>query len=256
MYNFFQFTEQSVQRNQILKSLELNQPFLLLNFSSFIKSKIFIDIGANIGAYSLFFSLLKTNNKIYSFEACSYTYNELIKNIALNGLQEKIFPFNQAVSSESGVVEFGIANNDLSGINAILDTTIHSKNKYITREKKESINIDSLKIRNEIISIKIDVEGHEFKVLQGMVDTLTENECVLQIESYLEDELINNDIFLKNLFYERILRCGPDSYYTNNQNLRDCHQVKECVESSFRDLIKYSSAFNKNMSLSFMEDVK
>ena len=54
------------------------------------------------------------------------------------------------------------------------------------------------KFNNEYIFIKCDVEGHEYKIIEGMKNTLKRNNCLLQIEifkkNFSDTEKILNDL--------------------------------------------------------------
>ena len=90
MYNEFQWTPASGERNRILRSLEPLQPYLLMDLACQAGATVFVDVGANIGAYSLFFSKLEGMSSIYAFEPSPLTFTELNRNVALNELGGRI----------------------------------------------------------------------------------------------------------------------------------------------------------------------
>ena len=57
-----------------------------------------------------------------------------------------------------------------------------------------------LDFNNKNLAIKIDVEGHEFKVLNGMINTLKVNKCILLIEIFKENFEKINTFLIKNNF--------------------------------------------------------
>ena len=61
---------------------------------------VVLDIGAHIGLFSLFASQFCKNGKIFCFEPIKENYEELLKNIEINNIQN-IIPFNNAVSSKT-----------------------------------------------------------------------------------------------------------------------------------------------------------
>src|SRR5205814_738646 len=64
-----------------------------------------VEIGANVGFYTLIFSKLFPETRVYSFEPSTAAYQRLLKNLAANGCRN-VVPFNCAVASEAGFVNF------------------------------------------------------------------------------------------------------------------------------------------------------
>ena len=126
-------------------------------------SKLFIDIGASDGYYGLIYRKLNKNGLIYLFDGESSFKETQIINFSLNNFPlTKVELFNKYVGSE---------NND---------TTI-TLNDIIKPEL------------NDIILIKIDVEGAEYNVLVGLSKILKNYNCKLIIETHskkLEEECI------------------------------------------------------------------
>ena len=70
----------------------------------------FIDIGANIGVYSLIASEAK-RAKVYAFEPYRDTYQKLRRNIEANN-RHNTFPFNYALGSRNCLVGFRTGSDD------------------------------------------------------------------------------------------------------------------------------------------------
>ena len=132
-----------------------------------------LDIGANFGLYSLMtaaYSRYKKLNdvKIFSFEPNSVEYSKFERNIALNDYSEiKIFPL--ALSNKATTCPMVIPANGMGVFGHLLEDPSNTREQD-TVENVETIDLDSWCDRNgieEIDLIKIDVEGHELKVLEG-----------------------------------------------------------------------------------------
>ena len=177
-------------------------------FSKKINSDILIDIGANIGFYSILSS--DRFEQIYSFEPNDRNFKLLKKNIKKNKLNNiQIFNFGLGEKEE-----LLLGNSNTKG--ELFQTSGFSVSK--NNEKGESVLIkkgdDILKLKNKILTIKIDVEGFEFFVLNGLKSTLINNWCILQIEIW---EKNNDEVhsFLKSLNYKMINLIDGDTYFSN-----------------------------------------
>ena len=71
-----------------------------------------------------------------------------------------------------------------------------------------------MKIIDKKIAIKIDVERHEKKVLEGLKDLISKNKIYLQIEIFTH---LQNDIdsFLKKYNFKYLNKIGKDFFYKN-----------------------------------------
>ena len=135
-----------------------------------------IDIGANIGNHSLYFS--DFFQKVISFEPNLRTFQVLRLNTELAG---NVACFNEGISDVNGEVLFETCNTN-SGKSAITDKDSGSA-RSISVKALDS-NIDE----NETVRlIKIDVEGHEEKVLIGAEQTIRRNRPVILFEQHKED---------------------------------------------------------------------
>ena len=178
--------------------------------SSRIKSKIFIDVGAYIGFYSILMSGIF--EKIYAFEPLQRNFKILNKNILTNNLGHKIKTYNFALGSKEEKL-FGGSNRkgDLlqsSGFSLADNTNNKSQEISIFRGD------DIISLNNEIITIKIDVEGFELDVLKGLEKLLINNLCYLQIEIWDHN---NDSVFslLNSLNYNFIETIEGDTYFSN-----------------------------------------
>ena len=168
-----------------------------------------IDIGAHIGFHSLYFSELFNN--VYSFEANSQNYECLKYNTKL---KTNINCYNFAIgemSSHGKIIipwDFPIKENINSGMGYITsgdDVEIHS--------------LDSLKLDN-ISFIKIDVEGYEYFVLKGAMETLKNNKILLMFElngheSRYNIRYENIHELLISLNYKCIKKLDQNYFYEN-----------------------------------------
>lgn len=137
-----------------------------------------LDIGANIGIYSLAFSKMDIAGlKIYSIEAQRLIFYMLAGTMALNSCDNVYLYHAAASNTDDGFLEVQIVNFDVPANYGAFELIEPFHNKDFngaTLDEKEQIalkTIDSLNAEN-VALIKIDVEGMEDKALEGALKTI------------------------------------------------------------------------------------
>jgi FkbM family methyltransferase len=142
----------------------------------------FIDIGSNSGTISLPFANYK-NLQIICFEPLDYSYQKLIKNFRINNALKKNTFHKIALSNKKG---FGYLYYSLTESNIGTATLQQDRDKI--KSVKERVLIDKLdnicKFKNSKIIIKIDVEGHEDKLIDGATKLLKNNQILMYLETF------------------------------------------------------------------------
>ena len=212
-----------------------------------------IDIGANIGYHSLFFSK-HVKNKVYAFEPHPQVFNVLKNNIKLNNI-ENINIINKCVGDKVETV-FMSKLNFLNESNHGDIHILNNKSDY----QIESIKLDDYKF-SDIDLIKIDVQGYELMVLNGSIQTILNNKpiIIIEIEQHQlhlthtkSQEIIN---FFNNNEYE--------VYLLNYSYLSDyicIHKNNIEFKDIFKNFIKENSTNNKfisgDINIKYMIDLK
>lgn len=171
----------------IRKSSDFYEYDLLNKWLPYIcKSKIILDIGANLGNHTLFWSEHIDYDKIYSFEPFDVNYKRLTNNVSLHNKKENIVTINKGVGLKEGYTSVKEFHEDNYG-GTTLDPGISDYGEI------EIIDIDSFVDQNQLSQvdfIKIDTEGFEISVLSGMESTLLKYHPDLWVEvshqSFLE----------------------------------------------------------------------
>lgn len=239
MYDRFKWTNASFRRNELTQEYEPLQPFFLNTLAELGRCETFIDVGANIGAYSLFATSIPTVRRVFAFEADRETFDELNRNVQLNNLEQRVEVRPNAVSDAIGTLTFGSVGH-LSGANSVVSTSIHDGSKFRDRYAVEATTLDHMFAGSSLgtVALKIDVEGHEAAVLEGGKSMLLANPAVMQIECYDEsDGETRNRLDL--LGFKQITAIGPDHYFTNIDSLRDLASVIATYERAVGDMIAY-----------------
>ena len=139
---------------------EFEESIFLLHFIE--KEDLFLDIGANVGHYSLLMSGLK-NCKSIAVEPVPKHHTQLMKLVHLNHLEPLIDARNIGVSDKEGELYF---STDRSTMDSVVSE------KYKNSIRVSVATIDSIVSNFTPIAIKIDVEGYEKYALEGATKTL------------------------------------------------------------------------------------
>lgn len=135
------------------------------------KGDVVLDIGANIGYYTLIFAkLVGEEGKVFAFEPDPDNFALLKKNIEINGYRNVIL-IPKAVSNETGKTKLFLCE-DNKGDHRIYDP--HDGRKSI---EVEVIRLDDYykSYNGKIDFIKMDIQGAEGGAIQGMSLLLQKN---------------------------------------------------------------------------------
>jgi len=137
-----------------------------------------IDIGAHVGISVLHWAQFFKTVKAY--EPMKHHYNCLITNT--NHLHN-VDSYNFAISNEQKIIKGAYRSTKNSGSFQLLDDTYTQPSKKAPRELFDipSYKLDDFEFEN-VNLIKIDVEGWEFEVLKGAVNTIKKHQPVLLVE--------------------------------------------------------------------------
>ena len=135
---------------------------------------VYIDVGANVGFYSLHIAKkIQGNGKIYSFEADPILHKRLDANCSLNRFGRTIKTYNLAITNCEKIVPFYVHGEGASGQGSLIhhpaltgkvvEVRGMTLDRFLKEERLEKVSF-----------IKIDIEGGEFELLNGAKRALTE----------------------------------------------------------------------------------
>jgi FkbM family methyltransferase len=126
-----------------------------------------VDVGANFGWYTTLCARhVGTRGHVFAFEPVPATYDRLIENLALNGLQHRVTAVRAAVAEQSGeatVYVFDKTSHACASLATLDETNYRSVSAPL-------VNLDDFLDTHKVMHVdflKCDVEGSELAVLKG-----------------------------------------------------------------------------------------
>jgi FkbM family methyltransferase len=197
-----------IQRSGVFYEVDLSEGidlslFLFGNFQSYViqnkyfsleKDAIVFDVGANVGSMALRFAQGASEGHVYAFEPTDYAFAKLQRNLSLNPkLAECISPVQQFLSdqskSEPQIQAYASWKVDGSAKNS---HPLHG-GTVMPAKSVSAITLDQFCGQNRIQHIdliKIDTDGHEYKVLSGAHATIRKFRpyIIFEIGGYVLEE--------------------------------------------------------------------
>lgn len=153
------------------------EPETIAWMNCFQPSDLFLDVGANVGMYSVYAAAISKTN-VFAFEPESQNFSLLNENIFINNLESRVRAYPIAVSNERGLgilnlSEWGAAGSCHSAADAVSFSGESFQPKF--RQGAIQMTLDDLfpsLIQYERVHLKIDVDGIEPKIVEGGVNLL------------------------------------------------------------------------------------
>lgn len=133
-------------------------------------SKCLVDIGANIGIYSIGLALNSPSLLVYAFEPTPTSFVYLQRNIALNGIGKRVIAFQYALSDRIGSSVLHIAPQH--GENASLQNVANAADALMLTCLTTTLDswVENFNVKPDLI--KCDVEGGELLVFRGGLESI------------------------------------------------------------------------------------
>ena len=128
---------------------------------------VFLDLGANLGLFSIRMASWLKFGVIYAFEPNKTICELFRRSVFLNGFSDRIVVYNFGASSRDGLVSF-VVPDAYSGGGRVVGKSATEDHPSIEVRQLDSVLADLVSFD----LAKIDVEGHEFDALVGMRDLI------------------------------------------------------------------------------------
>jgi FkbM family methyltransferase len=139
------------------------------------KGGVFIDVGANLGYFSLLWAAASPKNRVFAFEASPRNIEMLRRNVERNHLTDQITIIPQAAGKEPGSLEFDVGPPDQLGWGGFASGSRKNAVAVDVVRGDEAVDVDG-----EIALLKVDIEGADTWALMGC-DRLLREKRVRQV---------------------------------------------------------------------------
>jgi len=172
-------------------------------------AEIVLDIGANTGFYTLLACTANPRARVIAFEPVPRVYEKFLEHIRLNHFEDRCEAYQIAVSNFVGMAEMHIPLGDLP-TSASLNPEGFRGFDGVLRQVPVT-TIDAVVGERTVDLAKIDVEGFEPQVLEGMQMTLQRFRPALFIECLPDGPYQQVEEMLKVQGYQiyALTRKGP-----------------------------------------------
>jgi FkbM family methyltransferase len=158
---------------------ESYEPELPIFLSKIKADSIVLDLGANVGTFSLKAAkITQPNGKVIAVEPIPFIFDNLKTNVRLNGFQNIVL-INAAAADKDGEAKLNL------GIN------YHTSSSIVRAESGNSILVKTVSIDNvlklenipKLDLIKMDIEGAEYLAIRGMKEALIKYRPLILFEN-------------------------------------------------------------------------
>lgn len=169
------------------------------------KNSVVVDVGANIGNHTIFFSVV-CGAKVISFEPHSVARERLLANVALNNVSDLVEVHDVALGAMESTGEVNVISLQNLGQTMVKRSPGDSGSIRIA-------TLDGILAGRAIDLLKIDTEGMELEVLRGAEETIRRCKPVIYVEAQSPDALSILEQLLATFDYVAIDRFASTPTY-------------------------------------------
>ena len=166
-------------------SVKEYEPGSMKLMKKFIKrGNVVIDLGANIGIYTLEYAkLVGPNGKVFAFEPEPKIFNLLQKNIQINGYQN-VSPIKKAVIDKEGEDNLYVSKN-------CGDSVMYNEfqDKIPLKVKTTTLNNFFKDFNRKISFIKIDCDGSETRIIKSGSELFEKNKDIKMLVEFVPNRI-------------------------------------------------------------------
>ena len=202
--------------NWRVKSFYDEEPLMIEWLNTFNENDIFLDIGANVGTYTL--PAISKSKFVYACELDPKNNSILFENILLNNFQDKCLILNFGLNENNSIEEIFYRDNSVGDAlqSIVRKQVIPTLENNPFKMKQILFSLDFI-FENFQLSkpnkIKIDVDGNELRVFKGGEKTILSAD-----EIYYEDNGLDEDNFIIKKILENNFKIHEEKSANRNVN--------------------------------------
>ena len=179
---------------------------------------VFYDIGANVGSYSMYAASLNSKLNVYAFEPVQENFSALLSNILLNNA-DNVHAFRIAASIQNKLTTIYLQDTRIGNSGAQIDAPVDERGNHfdqVSTQQVLGLNLNSMvkELGFPVPNfVKIDVDGHEKDIIEGMSDLLgMESLLSILVEFNSATEIAYYSTFLAKFKF------APDAIYNEHSD--------------------------------------
>lgn len=201
------------------------QSDLLVNLGKL--SNHFLDIGSNMGFYSLALASENLSLQVDAFEPQPLIFSMLQGNVDLNLLNERVRIHNVGLGKDAGTLKMYVPK--FTGSGGASFQNLHEEEGEAS-EIEVDVEVLDQTIFSQIDLIKMDVEGFEFNVLQGAKTLVSEMKPTIVVE--LLRKWMSPFGHTPQMFLEDMTGYGYTCFAIGESKLVSIHEINENTEQT------------------------
>lgn len=182
-----------------------------------------IDIGANIGLYTVLLGVMPEIREAWAFEPVRRNFAQLMGNVFVNGLSDKVEARHLALgdSMASAIIHI---NPRSTGVSRLDLAHTKAPDEFVAQETVRIERLDDVcALSGRRIFMKVDVEGHADVVIAGAAALLRGNTIVMQMEVAGAEAQVRTR--LADAGFVSIGQIDDDMYFSNVDRVTAASQV-------------------------------
>ena len=210
------------------------EPDMVRLFEAFVQPEMTVlDIGANIGCTTILFG--QRAQKVISFEPSPTTFHFLQKNTRAAGVNNVVC-VNSGLGKTAGSFELTFSTDNRSGGFVSDRTSASAGHEVESIDIRQGDHFVRENVAEQIGFIKIDVEGFEQNVIEGLAETLRKDKpaVVLELNHWCLNVLQRSSVpdfldFLRSVF--------PYLYAIDGEDVRDLHNADSSYHVMYHHIV-------------------
>lgn len=175
-------------RSDLFKRIIINknyEPLLVDLCEKYInRNRDVIDVGANIGFYTVFFATVILDNKVVSIEPSKNAIKHLRRNIKMNNVSDKVEVFEGVATDSVGSIQLKTirGKEEYSSVGKMVHPSISTDKWNIEEVKSTTLDILTKEMSLDPGFLKVDAEGSEHLIFKGSEQILRKKRPIILSE--------------------------------------------------------------------------